>query len=212
MDQATLSATRRSLHGVAELVIAGPQLRMRGSIELRVRPTGIGGAVADVVISGRELVGPSVRVPLEGTCRSLATSLGLQVSDLHDVYAAGSGVDPDEELSFDPEAVDLLLTWFGRGDAALRRFRPEETPVLWPEHFDVGISSDGVNYGASPGDEAFPDPYAYVGPWNADRLQALRESDGAFWNATFGASRPASAFPDIAAVAGFFEEARYRQP
>ena len=38
MDTQVLVATRRSLHGVAELVIAGPQHRATGTIRLRVTP------------------------------------------------------------------------------------------------------------------------------------------------------------------------------
>lgn len=212
MDDATLAATRRSLHGVAELVIAGPQFRSLKSIELRVRAHGFGGAVADVAVDSHDLVGPAGRVPLGGTCRSLASAVGLEVSDLDDVYREGSGVDPDEALTFDLEAVELLLRWFVRGDAALRQFCPDQPPILWPEHFDVGISWDRANYGASSGDADHPGPYAYVGPWDADRIDALRSADGQFWNAPFGAARPAPELPDVEAVAAFFDEARSRQP
>ena len=45
-----------------------------------------------------------------------------------------------------------------------------QTPVLWPEHFDVGITLDKVNYGVSPGDDDIPEPYAYVGPWTPRKL------------------------------------------
>ena len=104
-----------------------------------------------------------------GTCRELAAASGQEVSDLADVYADGSGVDPDEALTFDAEALDRLLGWFVRGDAALRAFAPDVEPILWPEHFDVGFAVDEVNYGASPGDATHTGPYAYVGPWTAAR-------------------------------------------
>ena len=51
--------------------------------------------------------------------------------------------------------------------------------MLWPEHFDVAVTEDEVNYGVSPGDDFHPLPYAYVGPWTS-RI-------GVFWNAPFGA-------------------------
>jgi hypothetical protein len=54
--------------------------------------------------------------------------------------------------------------------------------VLWPEHFDVAITLDEVNYGASPGDGYLGEPYAYVGPFEP--------REGEFWNAPFGAARP----------------------
>jgi hypothetical protein len=42
LQAAGLAATRRSLHGVAELVMAGPQFRRSRSIQLRVVPGGFG--------------------------------------------------------------------------------------------------------------------------------------------------------------------------
>jgi hypothetical protein len=33
---------------------------------------------------------------------------------------------------------------------ALRSFAPGLEPVLWPEHFDLGIKLDEVNFGVSP--------------------------------------------------------------
>jgi hypothetical protein len=73
-------------------------------------------------------------------------------------------------------------------------------PVLWPEHFDLAVTVDEVNYGVSPGDTYLDEPYAYVGPWQA--------RTGPFWNAPFGAARPLSELGDADAVAGFFTEAR----
>ena len=200
MNEGTLTATRRSLHGVAELVIAGPQFRTLGSIELRVRPGGLGGDKSSVWVEGSDLVWDGGRTPLQGTCRALAAASGQEVSDLADVYASGSGVDPDEPLAFDPAALALLLDWFVRGDAALRAFAPDVEPVLWPEHFDVGIAVDEVNYGASPGDETHTGPYAYVGPWT--------HREGKFWNAPFGALRDASDLSDVGAVVSFFQAGR----
>ncbi len=55
---------------------------------------------------------------------------------------------------------------------------------LWPEHFDlaVDLGPEGrrANFGGSPGDDAHPEPYLYVGPWEPRR--------GEFWNEPFGAS------------------------
>ncbi len=65
----------------------------------------------------------------------------------------------------DPAAAAELADWLARGDQALRALAPDVEPVLWPEHFDLGIQLDEVNYGISPGDAGHPRPYAYVGPW-----------------------------------------------
>lgn len=199
MDPIALVTTRRALHGVAELVIAGPQYASHSDIRLQVVAGGIAGRVSRVRIDGGGLVWDGGRSPLVGTCRALADAAGLSVG-APGVYDVGSGVDPDEELAFDPDALAVLLGWFDRGDEALRTFAPDEDRVLWPEHFDVGYALDEVNYGLSPGDAEHPGPYAYVGPW--------RRREGAFWNTSFGAARPAADLADVGAVVAFFQEGR----
>lgn len=194
-----LIATRRALHGVAELVIAGPQYATHGDIRLQVLPGGFSGVASGVRVEHDSLVWDGGRTPLRGTCRALADSAGRAVCT-PGVYPDASGVDPDEELSFDPEALSLLLGWFQRGDAALSAFGPGQERVLWPEHFDVGYALDEVNYGVSPGDAGHPAPYAYVGPWE--------RREGAFWNTSFGAARAATELPDADAVVAFFDEGR----
>jgi hypothetical protein len=199
MDHRALVATRRALHGVAELVIAGPQYADAGTIRLRVVPGGFAGAASGVRVDGGYLVWAGGRVPLGGTCRRLAEAAGVTAA-APDVYDDGSGVDPDEELTFDPGALALVLGWFERGDAALRAFAPAADPVLWPEHFDTGYALDEVNYGISPGDDSHEAPYAYVGPWEP--------REGSFWNAPFGATRAADTLSDSDAIVAFFEEGR----
>src|SRR5205807_10340480 len=87
-------------------------------------------------------------------------------------------------------------------DRALRRFAADQTPVLWPEHFDLVVTVDEVNCGVSLGDAAIDEPYAYVGPW--------QPRTGDFWNVPFGAARPLREFPDEDAVAAFFARGRGR--
>jgi hypothetical protein len=198
-DPQTFVDTRRSLHAVAELVLAGPQHAAYGTIRLRVLPGGFGGVSLPVRVEGHDLVWDGGRMPLGGTCRDLAAAAGLEPT-APGIYDDVSGVDPDEPLSVDPDVLDALLEWFERSDAALRAFAPDHEPVLWPEHFDLGITIDEVNYGVSPGDSGHELPYAYVGPWTA--------RTGEFWNASFGALRPATEFDDAGAVAAFFAEGR----
>ena len=150
-------------------------------------------------VEGGDLVWRDGRIPLRGSCRALADAVGVAPRAPGN-YPDGCGVDADEELTFDLEALAALEEWFGRGEAALRAFAPGVEPVLWPEHFDLGYTIDEVNYGVSPGDEGLPSPYAYVGPWTPRR--------GAFWNAPFGASRTAAELPDVDAVVAFFREGR----
>jgi hypothetical protein len=200
VDEQAVVAARGSLHAVAEQVLAGPQHREHGTIRLQVTPGGFGQVAGPLRVEGGELVRGDLRVPLRGTATALAAAVGVEAGAPAGVYAEHAELGPDDELQVDPAAVGLLLDWFARGDRALRQFAPTLTPVLWPEHFDLGIALDEVNYGVSPGDRDHPQPYAYVGPW------APRE--GAFWNAPFGAVRAASVLPDADATAAFFAEGR----
>jgi hypothetical protein len=199
MSEQTVVATRRSLHAVAELVIAGPQQAATGDIRLSVVPGGFAGRVSGVRVDGADLVWTGGRTRLAGTCRALAATAGLSAV-APDAYEHGSGVDLDEELELDPQAIGLLLGWFARGDQALQAFAPGVERVLWPEHLDVGYAVDEVNYGVSPGDDGCRAPYAYVGPW--------RRCEGRFWNAPFGAARLAADLPEVADVVAFFRQGR----
>jgi len=199
-----LAATRRSWHGVAELVLAGPQYRRAGTIRLRVAPGGFATTREPALaVVGDDLIAGQTRVGIDGrTPKQLAETVGVDVGPPPDLYHDGSGVDPDEPLQADAEAAAVLARAFTVGDAALRRFAPDQTPVLWPEHFDLGVTVDEVNYGVSPGDRYLDEPYAYVGPWTPRA--------GEFWNAPFGAARPVRDLPDVDALVAFYTEARDR--
>ena len=203
-DLAATRTTRRAWHGVAELILAGPQDRRSHSIKLRVTPGGFATTKDPaLVVSHGDLVLGEVRVPLSGTtCAAVGELIGESAGVPVDRYEGGSGVAPDEVLALDPDALAVLAEGFEHGDAALRAFAPDQTPVLWPEHFDVGISigADEVNYGVSPGDSSIDEPYAYVGPW--------QPRTGPFWNQSFGAARPLTELPTVDTIIAFFAEGR----
>ncbi len=201
--QDSLVATRHALHAVAEFLLAGPQYAASRTIRLRVTPGGFATCLApELRVEGLELVTPETRVPLDGTCESVAKAAGLGARDLREVYADGPTLTRDETLRLSADAAAVIADAFARGDAALRELAPSEEPVLWPEHFDLGNTLDEVNYGVSPGDVHSPVPYAYVGPWAARR--------GPFWNTAFGAARPMAELPDVASLLGFFREGAER--
>jgi hypothetical protein len=203
MDNPALQRTRLALHGIAELVLAGPQYTESQSIRLRVIPGGFGTVTApDLRVEGLELVTPAARLPLGGTFAGLARAAGVEARPLRDVYAGGPELEPDDSVVIDPDAAGIVLDAFATGDVALRTFAPEVQAVLWPEHFDLGISLGEVNYGVSPGDVHVSAPYAYVGPW-APRI-------GAFWNTDFGAARPLSDLGGPESLVAFFEEGARR--
>jgi len=199
VDEEQLVRTRHGLHGVAEYVLAGPQYVMSGDIRLRVVPGGFATRTApDLRVEGVELVTPRARLPLTSTFAELATAAGVVVRHLRDVYPVGPELHQDDAVQVDPDAVSTIVDAFVRGDAAMRELSPGADPVLWPEHFDVGIAADDVNYGVSPGDVHFTHPYAYVGPW--------QPRVGDFWNTDFGAARPMTQLPDVDALVRFFRE------
>lgn len=201
-----LEDTRRALHAIAELVLAGPQYRESGEIALRVTeggfetrfPPGLRVSGLTVVSSARGAVEIDGR-----SCRQLGAALGVEVGVPAGLYHDGSGVGVDDPLTVGASEAAEIVGCFTIGDAALRRFAPDEEPILWPEHFDVGISVAEVNYGVSPGDRFLAEPYAYVGPWQ-------RRQDGAFWNAPFGAARPVRGLATVDAVVAFFATGRDR--
>ena len=200
MDEHVVVATRHSLHAVAERLLAGPQYREHGEIRLQVTPGGFGQFAGSLRIAGTDIVGGERRVPLRGTIGEIAAALGVEAGEPADLYAEHAEFGADDELVVDPVAAGLLLDWFARGDRALRELAPAEEPILWPEHFDLGIAVHEVNYGVSPGDAGHPQPYAYVGPWT--------RREGEFWNAPFGALRAAEDLPDAEAVTVFFAAGR----
>ena len=95
----------------------------------------------------------------------VAADAGLTARSLDDVYSGGSGLTEDYTLTVDGACAAELTEAFRVGDEALAEFAPDAQRVLWPEHFDLGITLDRVNYGVSPGDADIGVPYAYVGPW-----------------------------------------------
>jgi hypothetical protein len=200
VDVGVLATTRRALHGVAELIMAGPQYRRSGSIRLAITRDGFGTTGEPVVqVAGTELITGGRVIPLNGTtCGELAAAADIDAGAPEGLYKDGSGLGPDDVLEVDAGAAGLIEESLAKGAEALRRFGPDIEPVLWPEHFDVSISLDEVNYGISAGDDEIEEPYAYVGPW--------RPRPGSFWNASFGAARRLQDLPRIDDLYDFFIE------
>lgn len=191
-----LAATRDALHQVAEHVLAAAQYAELGTIRLRIVAGGF--ATIDTqpgnrrlaVINGQVVVTDDAGVrsaPLT-TVRAAADFVGITAGLAPTAYRPATTLAPDAPLAIDPDSVVVLSNWYRLADEALRRFAaevgaPPLEPVLWPEHFDVGITIDTVNYGASPGDSEIADPYVYVGPHGGPPRRDT------FWNAAFGAAR-----------------------
>ena len=192
------AATRQSLHGIAELLLAGPQYRATAEIALRVTADGFATtAEPDLRFDGVAVVQGERRVAVAGlSYADVAGRLGVVAGKPADLYHDGSNAEPGDVITLDPAAVETFVAAFVAGDAALRRFAPDARPILWPEHFDVGITVGDVNYGLAPGDDHLPEPYAYVG--------SHTPRTGEFWNMPFGAAKPVRELADVAAIVEFF--------
>ncbi|MEV7776238.1 hypothetical protein [Kitasatospora sp. NPDC086791] len=202
MDTETVVRTRRALHAVAELVLAGPQYRACGTIRLRACAGGFATTGEPRLrVVGAELIGPGQALSLERTtCTALGAALGITTGAPAGLYRDGSGSGDDHPIEADPSAARRLAHCFALGDAALRGLFVGADPVIWPEHFDIGVTVGDVNYGVSPGDAFQPEPYAYVGP------HAPRQ--GGFWNAPFGAARTIPEPGGVADVMAFLDRGR----
>ncbi len=207
-----LVATRTTWHRVAEHVLAAGQFAASGTIRLRPWPGGFATTVGigdgQLAVVGDELLairGSSRRSEPLTTLGRAAQFAGVELG-LRGSYPPATPADPDAQLPVDQSAARRLADWFALGDAALRRFAEQlgepMTPVLWPEHFDLGIAVGAVNYGASPGDEAMPEPYLYVGPHEGP------PSADPFWNAPFGAASRAPHIATTDDAVAFFSEGR----
>jgi len=182
-DPAVLAATRRRLHGIGECLMAGPQRRAGGRFTLRVTPGGFATTGGPALrLEGTDVVvDESRRVAVAGKFSELAESLGVDFGPPPDAYPDGSEAGPSDEAALDAASAKFIQDWYLRSDAALRVLAPRQTPILWPEHFDVAIVLDETSYGASPGDGFHAMPYAYVSTSTHD--------DSDFWDAPFGAVR-----------------------
>jgi hypothetical protein len=186
------SATRNTLHRLAEEVLAAEQTAANGDYRLDVTSDGFAtrwfsnatGERRRVRIEGGELV----RESEAGASRELITG------------------------DFDAVAAAVLYAWWELGaevlaDIAVAYGERSSEVVLYPEHFDIASTLDlgaagRLNIGFSPGDDFSAVPYVYAGPW------VRRE--GPFWNAPFGAYRRYDEFPPnspAGAVRAFLDQA-----
>ena len=216
---AHLAATRAGWHRVAEHVLAAALYAATGEITLVPSPGGFrtppwGPDRRFLAVDGTELVvggtGGTLRATLT-TIRAAADFAGAKPGAPASVYAPVTPLSLDEPLVIEQGAARLLAEWYGIGALAMRSFAAEipgdePSPAwLWPEHFDLGITAGAINYGASPGDDQFPDPYMYVSPHGGPP-----PGEPGFWNAPFGAVRTFHQIGTPAEAAAFFRAGRER--
>ena len=183
----SFAATRDALHTLVELVISPARAAVAaGEFSLEATPDGFGtpplpdGSV--IRVEGAELiVQPSAGEERRQSISSLQAAANF-------VGLAGVDLD-DTPLKIDGASSLVLGSAFALANDVLLELRDEAaasadaSPIrLWPEHFDIAFeqgdeaAGQRAGYGLSPGDEAHPEPYFYVGPWQAP-------ADLSEWNA-----------------------------
>lgn len=206
-----VAATRQSWHRVAEHVLAAAQYADTGEISLCVVPGGIQTTHAlpgnrRLSIVGTQLVvtdDAGVQATPLTTVAAAAAFVGVTPGMPASVYPPATALEPEQPLPVDADSARLLANWYELADAALRRLAADigaapQEPILWPEHFDIGVTIGPVNYGGSPGDDHVAEPYLYVGPH--DGPPARDE----FWNAAFGAARTIDEITSVDDAVAFF--------
>jgi len=211
-----LVTTRHSLHRAAEHVLAAALKRATGQIALVAAP---GGVATPPLPDGTvlSLLGPDVVVARADdvrrerltTVRAAAAFAGTEPGFPWTKHPPATPEDADAVLDVDDASAAVLDDWFGLGDRTLAAWSAElpagepSAAQVFPEHFDLAITAGEVNYGFSPGDEAQPLPYVYVGPW-------APPTQDDFWNAAFGAYRTIEQVGGLDAALGFLRAARAR--
>ena len=198
-----------------------------GRFSLRATPGGFG---TPELPDGRRVRVAGTTLVVESDAQGAAStrSMGIRGSSLSGlVHHAGAGLASPLDVGHDTPSVgqvgrpivldvptaETVSRWFPLAatilDAVLAELPRAATPSmvrLWPEHFDLAADLEArsglrTNIGASPGDAFLPEPYLYVGPWTD-----ARPGGGAYWNASFGAARPAASFDSFDEAVAFFEE------
>jgi hypothetical protein len=111
-------------------------------------PFGANGAY--LAVDGTDLIAGDVagaRRTRLTTIRAAESFAGITPGAPAHVYQPATPLDLDQPLLIDPGAARLLAGWYGLGGQGMSRFAadiPDEQPsaaVLWPEHFDLGITA-----------------------------------------------------------------------
>ena len=160
-----MNATREAWRALACYVV-GPWRHARdGHIWLRATGDGFATPALDdgsrLLVRGDQLVLEPDRTSAITTVRAAAEFAGLELSAHPPVGTDLPRFDPDRLLEIDPESASTTAEWWALGAEVLATMGE---PRLWPEHFDIAITVDGVNIGFSPGDGDHDEPYVYVGP------------------------------------------------
>jgi hypothetical protein len=188
--------TRLALHRLGVYVVSPTRQRATGKMALRWTLGGLGtpffGDDEQVRIAGTDLVrqrgSEAWAEPIVSLARAASFVLGGPPegdwANNLDVPPLG---DPDQRLAVDLDPAGFLADWYGFAWSVLEELRADPVSTepsrvqLWPEHFDAAFDclseERRATFGASPGDEGYPDPYLYVVSPQVERRP------GPLWNA-----------------------------
>ena len=219
-----LAEARAELNRLAFYVMSPARRTATDKVGLRWTLGGFGtpfyGADVQLRLDGLDLVlqeGTAMRTAPLTTLAAAADLAGVELdpgSKGHfDVPDMG---DQHGALLVRTEHVAFLADWFGFATSVLEQLRLDARPEddagrvqLWPEHFNVavelGSADDGrrASYGASPGDEAHPEPYLYVAPWGEPDRISPYWNDAAFGGASLAYAELLAATDQRAAALDF---------
>jgi hypothetical protein len=218
MADDSFAQTYLSLRILGEHVLAPTRYAAEGHIGLTVVPGGIatppfGEDQRTVSLLAGELtvsVGGEVRTAAITTVRAAAAFVGVTPGAPTNVYTPSTPCDLDTPLPFDQGEFGRIAEWYALVADALTTFAAEVAPdspaaaTLWPEHFDIAIRTEDINYGGSGGDSSVTTPYVYVGP----RSDILPSTPTETWNQPFGASRTWTEVTGTPEVLEFFRGRR----
>jgi hypothetical protein len=195
---AAYTDTRLAVHRVAAYVVSPARRAATGQAGLRWTLGGLGtpffGDAEQVRIQGDRVIrqrGEIVASQPLSTLAGVADFVlgGPPETARADLAGAPEAGDPDADLRADPIASTFLGHWLGFAWSVLEELRADPGSLdpgrvqLWPGRLDAtldcGPAGRRATFGASPGDDASPEPYLYVlpsegaprdGPWDATGL------------------------------------------
>jgi len=177
---ARLAATRAGWHRVAEHMPAAALYRATGHTGLVRSPGGFrapffGTDARFLAVDGTELVvsgaAGTKRTPVI-TVRAAAEFAGVTPGAPAGVSGPAAPPGLDAPL-IAPGAARLLAECYCLGAQPLSRFAAEipgdkpAGPVLWPAHFDAGMTAAAISHAASPGDDHRSVPVRRPARWPA---------------------------------------------
>lgn len=227
----SFAPTRAALHQVAFFVVSPARHAATGRLGLRWTRGGFGtpffGDDEQIRVEGDLLV-----VQRRGTVRSQRLTTVVDAAEFvgvayrerwfegfHDPLAPR---DPTDLLHVDAVAAAALGDWFGFATAVLEELRRTDGAEavgrvqLWPEHFDASVelgdagTGRRASYGASPGDDAHPEPYLYVAAWGEIDRSDPYWNDTAFNGASLAYRRLLAADDQYATALAFLRRGHAR--